>query len=135
MYAIDKNTVRVLVAEDNFALANVLRFNLQRAGFAVTVAENGLQAIDFLARETFDLLMTDFQMPGVDGEQLCRTVRHDLKLEMPIVMCSAKGFEIDVEGLKAQYRISKILYKPFSVQAIINLVQDLVTQPTPCSDL
>ncbi len=136
MCAIDKSAVRVLVAEDNHALANVLRFNLQRAGIAVTVANNGKQAIELLGREAFDLLMTDFQMPGVNGEQLCRAVRQDLQLEdLPIVLCSAKGFELDIQGLKSEYRISEVLYKPFSMQAIVNLVQNLVVPKSSCSDV
>lgn len=136
MSAIDNEALRVLVAEDNYALANVLRFNLQRAGFAVTVANNGMQAIEYLGREAFDLLMTDFQMPGVNGEELCRVVRQELQLDsMPIVMCSAKGFELDIPGLKAQYGISEILYKPFSVQAIVSLIQTLATPKAPCSDV
>lgn len=134
MCVIDKNAARVLVAEDNYALANVLRFNLQRAGFAVTVANNGMQAIDLLGREAFDLLMTDFQMPGANGEQLCRAVRHDLLLDrLPIVLCSAKGFEVDIQALKSEYGISAVLYKPFSVQAIVNLVHNLVSPTSPCS--
>ena len=136
MCAIAPKTSRVLVAEDNYALANVLRFNLQRAGIAVTVANNGLQAIDLLGREAFDLLMTDFQMPGANGEQLCRAVRRELQIEhMPIVMCSAKGFELDIQGLKSEYGISEILYKPFSVQAIVNIVRGLVSPQPSCSEV
>ncbi|MGN6543516.1 MAG: response regulator [Aureliella sp.] len=136
MCAIDNQAVRVLVAEDNYALANVLRFNLQRAGFSVTVANNGQLAMDLLAREAFDLLMTDFQMPGANGEQLCRAVRQDLQLDhLPIVMCSAKGFEVDIEALKRQYGISDFLYKPFSVQTIVHLVRKLLDPKPLCSDV
>lgn len=128
--------MRVLVAEDNYALANVLRFNLQRAGLAVTVANNGLHAIDLLGREAFDLLMTDFQMPGANGEELCRAVRQELHLEqLPIVMCSAKGFELDIQGLKSAYGISEVLYKPFSIQTIVNVVQNLLYPKSTCSDV
>lgn len=132
----DQQTIRILVAEDNYALANVLRFNLQRAGIDVTVANNGLQAIDLLGREAFDLLITDYQMPGANGEQVCRAARLDLKLaHLPILLCSAKGFELDIQELKAVYGISEVLYKPFSVQAIVVLVQGLVTPEPLRSDV
>lgn len=136
MHATNQNAMRVLVAEDNYALANVLRFNLQRAGLSVTVANNGLHAIDLLGRDAFDLLMTDFQMPGANGAQLCHAVRNELQLEhLPIVMCSAKGFELDIQSLKAEYGISEVLYKPFSVQTIVNIVQNLVCPKSSPADV
>jgi CheY-like chemotaxis protein len=61
---------RILIAEDNRILSDVMRFNLQKAGFEVTVAENGTIAVEHLQLQAFDLLITDYQMPGLDGEQL-----------------------------------------------------------------
>jgi CheY-like chemotaxis protein len=99
---------RILVAEDNRVLADVLRFNLQRAGFQVVVASNGQLAIEQLKQAAFDLLITDYQMPVVDGEELCRTIRLQLHIDqMPILVCSAKGYEVDNARLTAQYSVSK----------------------------
>lgn len=122
-----ENAPRILVAEDNRVLADVLRFNLQRAGFAVTVALNGTIAIAHLQQEVFDLLITDFQMPGVNGEQLCQFVREELKLDqLPILMCSAKGLELDIESLKSEYGVSQVIDKPFSMRQIVALAQTLI---------
>ncbi|MGE0608650.1 MAG: response regulator [Pirellulales bacterium] len=114
---------RVLVAEDNFVLSQVLKFNLERAGYAVEVAANGSAAARRLAAEPFDLLITDYQMPQMNGDELCRVARHDLGLSgMPIVLCSAKGLEIDVEGMLAEYDITQLFFKPFSMKEIVSLV-------------
>ena len=120
------NAPRILVAEDNRVLADVLRFNLQRAGFAVTVALNGSIAVTHLQQETFDLLITDFQMPGVNGEQLCQVIRKELQLDqLPILMCSAKGLELDIESLKAEFGVSQVISKPFSMREIVAIAQSL----------
>jgi DNA-binding response OmpR family regulator len=120
----------ILVAEDNTVLRDVLRFNLQRAGFDVTVAENGRVAADYLEARAFDLLITDYQMPELDGEGLCRVAREQLALsELPILMCSAKGLELDTEMLRERYQVSKVLYKPFSMKEIVALAQELIASP------
>jgi DNA-binding response OmpR family regulator len=65
-------------------------------------------------------------MPVVDGEELCKVVRQQLHIEqMPILMCSAKGYEIDFERLASQYGVSKLIFKPFSMREIHSLVEEL----------
>ena len=124
---------RILIAEDNRILADVMRFNLQKAGFEVTVAENGTVAVQHLKSQAFDLLITDYQMPGLDGEELCKAVRQELKLDhMPIVMCSAKGFEISSEQLESSYGVSKVIFKPFSVREVVMISQSLIATNLVC---
>lgn len=121
---------RVLVAEDNVVLGDVIRFNLQRFGFAVTLARNGEEALRIVGSEPFDILVTDYEMPGLDGEELCQRVRNELRLDaIRIVMCSAKGLELDREELKARLCIEAILYKPFSIRELTTLL-DKLTIPT-----
>jgi CheY-like chemotaxis protein len=120
---------RILIAEDNGVLSDVLSFNLQKAGFVVTVAENGLVAIEELKLAAFDLLITDYQMPVVDGAELCKAVRTELHLtDMPILMCSAKGLEINIEKLKSDFGISKLVFKPFSMREIVSAAQSLIAE-------
>lgn len=121
-----RNGRSILVAEDNRVFAEVLRFNLQHAGFDVTVAQNGAVALDHLKQQSFELLITDYQMPIVDGEQLCKAVRQQLCIEqMPIVICSAKGYEFNREVLAAQYKIAKFVFKPFSMREMVSIAQEL----------
>jgi CheY-like chemotaxis protein len=126
---------RVLVAEDNIVLGDVIRFNLQRSGFQVTLARNGNEALRLAAAEPFEVLVTDFEMPGMDGEELCTRVRNDLKLEnLRIVMCSAKGLELDRDEIMARLRIETILFKPFSMRELSCLLERLMSandEPVP----
>ncbi len=118
---------RILVAEDNPALGQVIRFNLERAGFDVQVAGNGEEATQLIAGQTFDLVITDLQMPHMDGEQLCRHIRTVLGLqELPIVVCSAKGLEIDTARLMVEYRLEQVLLKPFSPTELVDIVTSVL---------
>ncbi len=122
----------ILIAEDNGVLSDVLCFNLRNAGFDVTDAENGLVAIEKLRAAAFDLLITDYQMPGMDGAELCKAVRSELHLNhMPILMCSAKGLEINVEKLKSDFGVAKLLFKPFSMREIVSAAQNLIAARVP----
>lgn len=120
---------QILVAEDNRVLSDVLKFNLLRAGFEVTVARDGRTAIEQLQERSFGLLITDYQMPGANGEQIIEHARKTLGLNtMPIIMCSAKGLELDIEHLQNDLQVSKVIYKPFSMREIIDLIRELKPQ-------
>jgi CheY-like chemotaxis protein len=118
--------MRVLIAEDNVVLGDVLRFNLQRCGLEVTLARTGVEAQSLLVAQAFDVLVTDYEMPGLNGEELCSHVRGSLKNDdLRIIMCSAKGFELDRESLKSRFQIEEILYKPFSIRDLTRLLEKL----------
>ena len=119
---------KVLVAEDNPVLSEVIRFNLQRTGFDVTIARNGNEAIRLLESEPFSILITDYEMPGLDGEQICNRVRNELYLDsLRFVMCSAKGLELDREALQTKFSLEAILLKPFSLRDLTSLLESLVS--------
>lgn len=116
---------QVLVAEDNSVLSHVLRFNLESAGLKVIAAVNGREAMRALDAQDFDLLITDFQMPEANGDEVCRYAREEAKrTRMPIIMCSAKGLELDSEALERQWGVIRIFYKPFSMRDMLKCVQD-----------
>jgi CheY-like chemotaxis protein len=123
---------KILVAEDNIVLGDVIRFNLGRAGFEVTLTRNGNDALRLVASESFDVLVTDYEMPGLNGEQLCSHIRNDLQLDsLRIVMCSAKGLELNRDELKNRLSIDAILSKPFSIRELTGLIESLV--PVACN--
>jgi CheY-like chemotaxis protein len=119
---------KILVAEDSRVLGDVIQFNLQRAGFEVTLARNGNDAMRLLESEPFSMLVTDYEMPGLNGEQICDRVRNELHLDsLRVVMCSAKGHELDREALKAKFSLEAILFKPFSIRDLMSLLENLVS--------
>lgn len=127
---------RILIAEDNAVLGDVIRFNLERSGFSVSLARNGIDALRLVGSQPFDILVTDYEMPGLNGQELCHRVRNELKLEdLNIVMCSAKGLELDREALKAKYGISEIVSKPFSIRELTLLLEKIAREPSSISPL
>lgn len=122
---------RILVAEDNRVLSEVMRFNLEKAGFHVTVAPTGKEGMRLLREQSFALLITDHQMPEATGEELIGYLRNDLQnRQMPVVMCSAKGMELDAKRLSETLLVSQVLYKPFSMRDVIALSRSLIEPAT-----
>lgn len=122
---------RILIAEDDFALANVVRFNLEQAGYRVCWAKNGQEALRELtsassvepAGGAFDLLITDKQMPTMCGVQLCQQVRKEPRFSsLPIIMLTAKSLELNDDVLGTLH-ISHLLPKPFSPRELCQLVE------------
>jgi CheY-like chemotaxis protein len=110
----------VLVAEDDRVMSDVVRFNLERAGYQVTVARNGTEAWGLLQSRHFDLLITDYQMPGMNGGDLCRAVRTHLpESHLPIIFVSARGLELNVTQMKEELGIETLLFKPFSPRELV----------------
>jgi CheY-like chemotaxis protein len=128
------STFRILLAEDNPAMAKVMQFNLQRMGAEVLIAQHGKEAIDILEVEDFDLLVSDLQMPQMNGDELCRYLRQQSKwADLPIVLCSAKGLETSTQTLVRECGIQKVFYKPFSPQELVSYVEGFAKETAAAS--
>lgn len=114
---------RILVAEDNHVLSRVICFNLESQGLLATAARDGREAMDYLGHAVFDLLITDYQLPLVDGAGLCSFVRDELQNEhLPIILCSAKAMELDAAAMQARWNLARVFRKPFSVSELMGVV-------------
>ena len=120
--------MKILIAEDNLVMAHVLQFNLERAGFEVHAAADGVLALEAAMEDSYDFVITDYQMPRMNGEELVRQLRScpDYR-DTPIVMCSAKGYEIDTAQLEQELSIAEVVYKPFSPVQIVDLIRSLAS--------
>lgn len=116
---------KILIAEDNAALGNVLKFNLERVSFDVTLVNNGLSALEALAQTQFDLIISDQQMPHVEGSEICRRLRTMPGYEnTPVILVTAKGLELNLENLRRELGISAVFSKPFSPTAVIQKAEE-----------
>jgi CheY-like chemotaxis protein len=120
--------MRILIAEDNVAMAQVLRFNLERAGYTVCVASDGRQALESAQEQHFDLVITDYQMPGMTGEELCRGLRELPEYRStPVMMCTAKEFELDATYLSESLGVNNLIQKPFSPRQVVEQATALLS--------
>lgn len=123
----DASIIRILVAEDNPAVREFVERSLQTLGAKVVGAADGQRALDVLAREAFDVLVTDIVMPNVDGIALAlKAVR--LYPDLRIVMISGYAQErMRAHNLEAL--VHRIIAKPFSLEEICEAVKDALAMP------
>lgn len=121
----------ILVAEDDRVISDVIRFNLERAGYRTTIARNGLEAWGLLQTVNFDCLITDYQMPGMTGEEVCRAFRSAYPFSrMPVIFLSARGLELNAGRLKEELGIDALLYKPFSPRELVERIAKVLEKTT-----
>jgi len=112
--------MRVLLVEDEEALADTVRYNLEREGFLVTVAGDGREALDHFRAEHPALVILDLMLPEVSGLDVCRAIRADS--DVPIIMVTAKDSEADkVTGL--ELGADDYVTKPFSMRELVSRVR------------
>lgn len=116
---------KILVCEDNAALSGVVCFNLVRAGFQVTSVSDGRSALEALQKGSFDLVLSDQQMPMMTGVQLCESIRQiPAHRQTPFILLTAKCMEIDIAKLQQTLGVSKALPKPFSPSELICCIEE-----------
>ena len=108
---------RVLLVEDEPALARGLADTLRGRGFAVTVAPDGQTGLDAALRGEADLILLDLMLPRVNGYEICRAVRSQ-GIDVPILMLTAKGQEEDVV-LGLELGADDYIVKPFRTAELI----------------
>jgi len=120
-------TARVLVAEDNPAVREFIVRSLMSAGHKITAATDGQQALDILAKEKFDVLVTDIVMPNLDGIALALKATR-LYPDLRIVMISGYAQErLRAHNLDAL--VHRIIAKPFSLEEICDAVKGSLALP------
>jgi two-component system response regulator RegX3 len=111
---------RILVVEDEAALADSVRYNLEREGYVVTVAVDGRRALERFRAEPPALVILDLMLPEVSGLDVCKAIRAES--EVPIIIVTAKDSEADkVTGL--ELGADDYVTKPFSVRELISRVR------------
>jgi two-component system, OmpR family, response regulator RegX3 len=112
--------VRILIVEDEESLADTLRYNLEREGYAVSVAADGRRALERFSAERPSLVILDLMLPELSGLDVCRQIRQ--ASDVPIVMVTAKDAEADkVIGL--ELGADDYVTKPFSVRELVSRVR------------
>ena len=116
----DGPATKILVVEDEESLADTLRYNLEREGYVVAVAEDGRRALERFAAERPSLVILDLMLPELSGLDVCRHIRQ--VSDVPIVMVTAKDSEADkVTGL--ELGADDYVTKPFSVRELVSRVR------------
>ncbi|WP_437601883.1 response regulator [Sorangium sp. So ce590] len=120
--------LRLLLIDDDTRLHALLASYLEQNGFMVTVAGDGARGLAALAAGTFDAVLLDVMMPGMDGIEVVRRIRQ--KSSMPILMLTARGDEADrVVGL--EIGADDYIAKPFSPRELLARLRAVLRRATP----
>lgn len=121
---------RVLIAEDDSALAKIIAFNLDAAGFEATIACNGSDAWECSQRARYDLLVTDYDIPHIKGTDLCRKLRQDERYtRLPIILITGFSRDLDVARLDAELELSATFCKPLELTELVHTAKAFVECP------
>ena len=117
---------KVLVADDEEELLELIRFSLDAAGFQVTTAKNGKQALDLARANAFDAVVLDVMMPLMDGYHVSAEISQDPK-SPPVLLLTSRDFDQDQAAVKGS-GATAFLSKPFEISELLSVVRKLIIQ-------
>jgi len=117
---------KVLVAEDELDIRNLIAFSLEFVGYQVVQASNGEEAVEKAVAEQPDLIMLDVRMPKLNGYEACKKLKeHDVTRQIPVVFLSARGQETEIKhGL--ELGAEEYILKPFAPDELQQRVASIV---------
>lgn len=114
---------RILIVEDEKQIARFLQLELQYEGYSVTTENNGLDGLNRLKVEDFDLVLLDIMLPGIDGIEVCKELRKFS--EIPVIMVTARDATPDkVKGL--DIGADDYITKPFEIEELLARIRALL---------
>ncbi len=120
----------VLLCDDEIHILRAAEFKIKRAGFDVRIAGDGEEGWELIQQRKPDLLITDCQMPRLDGFGLVKRVRENPETaDIPVLMLTAKGFELSQEELAGKWNVKGLISKPFSPRELLATVQEILGEP------
>ncbi len=123
--AISPSGTPILVVEDDQAVRVVLSTLLSRMGYQVTQAANGAEALDLFSRRSYGAVLTDFQMPGMDGFTLASNIK-STSPKTPVIMITGSKQSLVYEKMKKGF-VDSLLFKPFKTEDIHETVRVALT--------
>jgi two-component system alkaline phosphatase synthesis response regulator PhoP len=117
---------KVLVVDDEIHIVHVVAIKLRSNGFEVITASNGSEAFESACSQKPDIVVTDLQMPVMDGIEFVTKLRDtESTKDIPVIMLTGRSFTFDQEQ-KERLRIAECLGKPFSPKELLKKIEDVL---------
>jgi len=118
---------RILIVDDEPHITELIRVNLDAAGYDVTCAANGREAIERIDAARPDLLIVDVMMPEMDGWELCKTIKDDPEMDgIRLIMLTARDTDRDRLIGRDIFGVDEYVTKPFDVLRLTDLCSRLL---------
>ncbi len=116
---------KILFVDDEIDVMRVTIFRLQKAGYEVVTASDGLSVLELLKKTAFDLVILDIRMPGIPGDQVCKNIKSDDQLKhTPVILFTASIQKLEEKVGEA--RADSFLMKPFEPEQLLEKVKKLI---------
>src|SRR5688500_9151469 len=123
---------RILLCDDEQHILRAAEFKFKRAGYDVVCASDGQEGWEQIEACRPDIVVTDCQMPRLSGLGLAERIRHTPQTaDLPVIMLSAKGFELPIEDLRKHFGIRCLMAKPFSPRELYARVEAVLAGEEP----
>ena len=117
---------KILIVDDEDHIRELLKFNLEKNGYVVYMANDGLEGLKLAREKQVDLILLDLMLPGMDGFEVCKEIRKDnIISNVPIIMLTAKSEEID-KILGLELGADDYITKPFSIRELSARIKALL---------
>jgi len=128
-------TRQILLCDDEVHILRAAEFKFKHAGFDVRTAFDGQEGWELIQQQKPDMLITDYQMPRLDGFGLVQRVRQNEETaDLPIIMLTAKGLEISHQELSEQWNVTAVVGKPFSPRELLRRVEQILAETSPAEE-
>lgn len=122
---------KILVVDDDLNICELLRLYIEKEGFSVVTANDGVEALKLFEKESPELIMLDIMLPGLDGWQVCREVRKTS--QCPIIMLTAKG-EVFDKVLGLELGADDYVVKPFEAKEVVARIRAVLRRTGKSDD-
>ncbi|GAB4267855.1 MAG: response regulator [Candidatus Thermofonsia bacterium] len=118
---------KILIAEDDQDIRELIVLTLQFSGFDVTSVEDGAAAVEAAQKASYDVILMDVRMPRMTGYEACRKLKEiDSTKDIPVIFLSAKGQESEIQtGMSAG--ADRYVLKPFAPEELVGTIQDVLS--------
>lgn len=117
---------KILLCDDEAHILRAAEFKFKRAGYEVFTANDGEEGWQIIQQQHPQVVITDCQMPRLDGLGLAERIHTDPKLSgLPVLMLTAKGFELPKDEICTKYGILAVVAKPFSPRDLLSRVDEI----------
>jgi len=116
---------RILFIEDEDDVRNAVKFILETEGYEFYGAANGPEGIAKISKYDIDLLLLDIMMPGIDGFEVCRAIKSEPSIDLPVMFVSAKSEAMDI-ARGFSLGADDYIIKPFEPHDLVNRIQRIL---------